>query len=228
MLNKKKLSKNIKTAALFSMLLSGSAFAAHGEDKSSKYKAKCQHQQFTTKWQPLAVNSESPHENVEIYQIMLGAPADPNFHDSMGGLPEQMSANTFHAAEGKMFVTPHSDGRTDISFEFQHLIPHGIYTLWDVINADIAGGNFADRPLANEITWGDDVRHQQLYGGVEAMGPHALRADRCGQATISVSLDHRPGVEFLLDYHANDRAKGGVKGQDIFPGALWAKFPDFD
>ncbi len=40
-------------------------------------------------------------------------------------------------------------------------------------------------------------------------------------------LDHRPAKEFLLDYHADGHFRGGTKGDVVFPGALWAKFPEW-
>jgi hypothetical protein len=131
---------------------------------------------------------------------------------------------TFHAASGSMYIVEHPDMRTDITFKFNHLIPLGVYSLWDVTNPDPE--NFADRPLADSVTWADDVRDDGLFGGTAGMGVHAFRADQCGRAQVTVNMsDHRPGEEFLLDYHAND---GGVKGQDVFPGALWGEFPAFD
>ncbi len=170
--------------------------------------------------------------NPERYQIDLIPPPHPEFHDRMGGWPTEISRRTFHAASGKLTIFAHADGRTDLTFDFHGLLPLGVYTLWDVVNADFAA--FADRPLMNipagvdgtQDHWWNAIAFEQ-DGGPGGFG-FGFMADRQGQARVVVNLDHRPGKEFLLDYHADDHVRGGVKGRDVFPGVLWAKFPDWN
>lgn len=220
--------KILTTAVAFGLMAMANNATAAGKSGKSTYQMEpCLTTAMGPAWMTLDTDVASPHSKVKTYEIELTAPADPTFHDNMGGLPTEFSEETFHAAEGKMYIVEHPDMRTDITFTFTHLIPLGVYSLWDVTNPDM--DNFADRPLADSVTWGDDARDDGLFGGVPGMGVHALRADQCGRAQITVNMtDHRPGKEFLLDYHANDFAKGGVKGQDVFPGALWGVFPEFD
>ncbi|MBL4772379.1 MAG: hypothetical protein JKX98_01860 [Alcanivoracaceae bacterium] len=192
-------------------------------------------------WMPLNNDLVSPHDNIKTHIVELTVPADPRFRDAMGGTPTSFSLESFHAAEGRMVIIEHptKNGmvRTDITFTFRHLLPLGVYSLWDVTTSlDFdADGNmiFADRPLMNEEDkiWLTDQRasmdaiSNKFYGGILGMGANTFRADQCGNAQVTMNLDHRPGMEFLLDYHANDFAKGGVKGLDVFPGALWGMFP---
>ncbi|MBL4672857.1 MAG: hypothetical protein JKX81_11415 [Arenicella sp.] len=229
--------KNLTTAVTLGLVamtlsaISTTALAKHGNSgksaRSLSVMEPCLSTPSLPAWSTMENSLTSPHSEVKTYEIKLAPPANPDFHDQMGGLPTEMSVETFHAAEGTMYIVEHPDMRTDITFSFNHLIPLGVYSLWDVTEPDFA--NFADRPLADNVTWGDDVRDQGMFGGVTGMGVHALRADQCGRAEITVNMtEHRPGKEFLLDFHANDYAKGGVKGQDVFPGALWAVFPEFD
>jgi hypothetical protein len=220
--------KILTTAVAFGLMTMAQTATADGKSGRSTFKMEpCIATPTMAMWQTMDTTLNSPHSKVKTYEIELTAPADPDFHGNMGGIPTEFSIETFHAAEGKMFIVEHPDMRTDLTFTFNHLIPLGVYSLWDVTNPDM--DNFSDRPLADTVTWGDDARDDGMFGGVEGMGVHAFRADQCGRAQITVNLsDHRPGKEFLLDYHANDRAKGGVKGQDVFPGALWAVFPQWD
>ena len=192
-------------------------------------------------WMPMDTDMVSPHDGVKTHVVELTMPADPRFRDAMGGMPTNFSLESFHAAKGNMVIIEHptKDGmvRTDITFTFHHLFPLGVYSLWDVttsLDFDDEGNRiFADRPLMNEEDkiWltdqraSSDAMSNNLYGGLLGMGANTFRADQCGNAQITMNLDHRPGVEFLLDYHANDFAKGGMKGKDIFPGALWGMFP---
>jgi hypothetical protein len=226
--------KNLTTAVTLGFVamtisaVSATAFCKNGRSaRSPSVMEPCLSTESLSAWNTMQNSLTSPHSKVKTYEIQLAPPANPDFHDQMAGLPTEMSVETFHAAEGTRYIVEHMDMRTDITFSFKHLIPLGVYSLWDVTEPDFA--NFADRPLADNVTWGDDARDQGLFGGVAGMGVHALRADQCGRAEITVNMtDHRPGKEFLLDFHANDYAKGGVKGQDVFPGALWGVFPEFD
>jgi hypothetical protein len=58
--------------------------------------------------------------------------------------------------------------------------------------------------------------------------PYGFMADPDGRAHVTVNLDHRPGREFLLDYHADGHVRGGEKGKTVFPGVLWARFPNWE
>ena len=168
----------------------------------------------------------------QVYKIDLIPPPHPEFHQRMGGWPTQISRRTFHAASGTVTIYAHADGRTDLVFDMEGLLPYGVYTFWDVVDPNFE--NFADRPLMNVPTGVDPSQDHwwnnialDADGGPNGFG-YGFIADRQGRARVTVNLDHRHGKEFLLDYHADEHVRGGVKGQDVFPGALWAKFPDWD
>ena len=171
-------------------------------------------------------------EQPRVYEIDLIPPPHPEFHDRMGGWPTEISARTFHAATGTVTIYAHSDDRTDLAFDFEGLLPFGVYTLWDVVNPNFA--EFADRPLMNvpagvdatKDHWWNDIELDK-DGGPDGFGSFGFMADNHGTAHVVVNLDHRPGKEFLLDYHADGHVRGGVKGKDVFPGVLWAKFPEW-
>lgn len=167
-----------------------------------------------------------------VYRIDLIPPPHPEFHERMGGWPTQISKRTFHAAVGTLTIYAHEGGRTILIFDMEGLLPYGVYTFWDVTNPDFE--KFADRPLANvpsgadpKAHWWNDVQFDK-DGGPGGFGLFGFMADRRGTAHVVVELDHRPGKEFLLDYHADGHVRGGVKGRDVFPGVLWARFPAWD
>lgn len=168
-----------------------------------------------------------------VYRIELMPPPHPEFHQRMGGWPTEISKRTFHAATGMLTIYAHHDGRTDLIFDMQSLLPYGVYTFWDVIRPDF--DNFADRPLMN-IPAGVDASKSHWWhdipfdpdGGPDGFGTFGFMADARGKARVVVNLNHRPGKEFLLDYHADGHVRGGKKGKDVFPGVLWAKFPEWD
>ncbi len=202
----------------------------YNKHTNNHHKEPCKKINPSQKWKPLNSTALSPHSNVKTYEITLqDPPNDAFFHTNMGGIPEGISIETLHAAEGSMYIVAHPDGRTDITFDFYHLLPNGIYSLWDVINTDITGA-FADQPLADilPVDYGKSAQ-PNFFGGVEGMGSHGFRADACGQAKFTINLkSHRPNTWFLLDFHGNNWVKGGTKGVDIIPGVLWAEFPKFD
>jgi hypothetical protein len=168
---------------------------------------------------------------LKFYDIEL-APPPPGFHERMGGLPKEISARTFHAAYGSLKIYAYDSGQTTLDFDFHGLLPYGVYTLWDVIDPDPA--HFADRPLANAPQgvdpttphWWTSVAFDK-DGGPNGFGSFGFIADRRGDAQMLVTLDHRPGKEFLLDYHADGHVRGGEKGASVFPGAVWAQFPQW-
>lgn len=165
-----------------------------------------------------------------VYRIDLIPPPHPEFHERMGGWPTEISKRTFHAASGTLTIYAYHDGRTDLVFDMEGLLPYGVYTFWDVTNPEF--DQFADRPLMNvpegvdptKDHWWNDIEFDK-DGGPSGFGTFGFMADRRGTAHVVVNLDHRPGKEFLLDYHADGHVRGGVKGKDVFPGVLWAKFP---
>lgn len=59
------------------------------------------------------------------------------------GLPPGMTAYSFWAARGTMALTTLPDGKVGIEFDFDGLIPYGLYTLWNVLETD----PFRDEPL---------------------------------------------------------------------------------
>jgi len=172
-------------------------------------------------------------EPPNVYEIDLVPPPHPEFHQRMGGWPTEISPRTFHAADGTVRILAHDDGRTDLVFEMRGLLPYGVYTLWDVVSPDF--DNFSDRPLTN-VPLGVDATQPHWWndmalgadGGPDGFGAFGFMADQQGMARVVVNLDHRPGKEFLLDYHADGHVRGGEKGVTVFPGVLWAKFPDWD
>ncbi|MCI0528950.1 MAG: hypothetical protein L0Y56_16050, partial [Nitrospira sp.] len=104
-------------------------------------------------------------------------------------------------ARGTMGLTKLSEGKVKIEFNFEGLVPYGVYTLWNVLEIE----PFKDEPL-----------------GEFGAGKHSVVADGNGKAHKVVILDKWPGKEFLLDYHA-DGELSQAKG--VYPGALWGKFP---
>lgn len=180
---------------------------------------------------PLAsTHAESP--DFRVHTLDLVPPPQAQFHERMGGWPTELTARTFHAARGTLTIRAHHDGRTDLVFDFQGLLPNGVYTLWDVVDPNF--DTFKDRPLMNvpagvdatQPHWWNDIGLDP-NGGPEGFGAFGFIADQDGRARVVVNLDHRPGREFLLDYHADGHVRGGEKGKTVFPGVLWARFPDW-
>lgn len=183
---------------------------------------------FLVPCQIVLADSQQP----KIYKIELIPPPHPEFHEKMGGWPKEISKRTFHAARGTLTIYAYDDNRTDLIFDFQGLLPFGVYTLWDVVNPDFE--HFKDRPLMNipegvdstKDHWWNEIKFDE-NGGPEGFGSFGFVADQSGNAYVVVYLVHRPGKEFLLDYHADGHVRGGEKGKEVFPGVLWAKFPDW-
>ena len=121
--------------------------------------------------------------------------------DLKKGLPPGMTATSFWAGHGVAKLTPLPDGKVLTEFDFEGLIPYGVYTLWNVVETD----PFKDEPYAE-------------FGA----GKHALVADGNGRAHKVVLRDSWPGKEFLLDYHADGKLS---QAAGVYPGALWGKFP---
>lgn len=121
--------------------------------------------------------------------------------DLKRGLPPGMTPYSFWAARGTMALTKVSRGKVKVEFEFEGLIPYGVYTLWNVLETE----PFKNEPL-----------------GAFGYSKHALVADGSGRAHKVVILDKWPGKEFLLDYHADGKLSQ-TKG--VYPGALWGRFP---
>lgn len=175
------------------------------------------------------ISSASAAE-LQTYKIDL-IPPPAGFHERMGGLPKEISLQTFHAAYGTLTIYAYDERNTTLAFDFHGLFPYGVYTLWDVVNPDPA--NFSDRPLTNpppgaagQPHWWESTAFDK-DGGPEGFGSFGFMADHRGNARVVVALDHRPGKEFLLDYHADGHVRGGKKGETVFPGVLWATFPSW-
>ena len=112
-----------------------------------------------------------------------------------------MTAYSFWAGRGTAKLRRLDNGGAQITFDFEGLIPYGVYTLWNVLETN----PFKDEPL-----------------GEFGAGKHSVVADGSGRAHKVVILNKWPGKEFLLDYHA-DGQLSQVTG--VFPGALWGRFP---
>ena len=121
--------------------------------------------------------------------------------DLKKGLPPGMTAASFWAGHGVAKLTKLADGKVITEFDFEGLIPFGVYTLWNVVETE----PFKDEP----------------YGEFGA-GKHAVVADGNGRAHKVVLRETWPGKEFLLDYHADGKLS---QASGVYPGALWGKFP---
>jgi hypothetical protein len=145
----------------------------------------------------LPLPAEEP-QITEAFMIPLFPQKEPELKK---GLPPGMTPYSFWAARGTMGLTKLDNEKVKIAFDFEGLIPYGVYTLWNVLETE----PFKDEPL-----------------GEFGSGKHAVVADGHGKAHKVVLLDKWPGKEFLLDYHA-DGSLSQAKG--VYPGALWGKFP---
>lgn len=152
----------------------------------------------TTLTAPPAVNVARADEPSAAYIIPLFPQKE---QDLKKGLPPGMTAYSFWAARGTCRLTKLSDGGVDLVFDFEGLIPYGVYTLWNVLETD----PFKDEPL-----------------GPFGAGRHSVVADGKGKAHKAVVLDKWPGKEFLLDYHADGKLS---QAEGVYPGALWGRFP---
>jgi hypothetical protein len=121
--------------------------------------------------------------------------------DLKKGLPPGMTAATFWSARGTMALTKLANGKVKVELDLAGLIPHGIYTLWNVLETE----PFKDEPL-----------------GTFGYGQHSVVADASGRAQKVVIIDKWPGREFLLDYHADGKLS---QSKGVYPGALWGQFP---
>ena len=117
------------------------------------------------------------------------------------GLPPGMTAYSFWAGRGTAKLRPLADQKVEIVFDFEGLIPYGIYTLWNVLETN----PFKDEPL-----------------GEFGAGKHSIVADGSGHAHKELVLDKWPGKEFLLDYHSDGQLS---QASGVYPGALWGRFP---
>ena len=77
-----------------------------------------------------------------------------------------MTAYTFWAAHGTAKLTKQSDGKVVPEFDFDGLIPYGVYTLWNVVESQ----PFKDEPYTE-------------FGA----GKHSIVADERGHAHRSSS-----------------------------------------
>ncbi len=161
------------------------------------------------------------------YEIQLLPPQDPGFRAAMGGVSKVFSNNTFHAAEGTMHVVQTPNEHIKITFDFHHLLPNGVYSLWNVSNPNYQSGNFSDAPLVDE-SHGPVPTHPLpgRLGGYPGLDRNWFQANVCGSANFTIVLHtYKPDAEFLLDYHSN-QFQAGIKGETVFPGVLWGKFPN--
>ena len=147
--------------------------------------------------QPTAARAES-QPATEAYIIPLFPQKEG---DLKKGLPPGVTAYTFWAAHGTAKLTKQSDGKVVTEFDFDGLIPYGVYTLWNVVETQ----PFKDEPYTE-------------FGA----GKHSIVADERGHAHKVVVRDGWPGKEFLLDYHADGKLS---QASGVYPGALWGKFP---
>ena len=99
---------------------------------------------------PMGMRPASP--SATTYAIKLLPPQDSGFHEMMGGDMSQISMESFHNATGTMFVVANTNGSTDITFDFYGLLPLGVYSLWNVTDANYDEGTFADGPLPDECS----------------------------------------------------------------------------
>jgi hypothetical protein len=121
--------------------------------------------------------------------------------DLKNGLPPGMTAASFWAGHGTAKLTKLADGKVLTEFDFEGLIPYGVYTLWNVVETE----PFKDEPYTE-------------FGA----GKHAVIADGNGRVHKVVMRNGWPGKEFLLDYHADGKLS---QAAGVYPEALWGKFP---
>ena len=121
--------------------------------------------------------------------------------DLKKGLPPGMTTYSFWAGRGTAKLRRLDNGGAQITFDFEGLIPYGLYTLWNVLETN----PFKDEPL-----------------GEFGVGKHSVVADGSGRAHKVVILNKWPGKEFLLDYHADGQLS---QATGVYPGALWGRFP---
>jgi hypothetical protein len=121
--------------------------------------------------------------------------------DLKKGLPPGMTEYSFWAGRGTMALTKLADSKVQIEFDFERLVPYGVYTLWNVLETE----PFKDEPL-----------------GEFGYGKHSVVADGTGKAHKVVVLDKWPGKEFPLDHHADGQLS---QSKGVYPGALWGRFP---
>ena len=213
--------KKITVTALASALAFANCVSAEGMIEGS-IQAPVDKSHFVNECQkhmPMNFHSFSGHK------IKLLPPQDMGFRNAMGGAPDELSMKTLHAAEGTMYVVEKNNGVIYITFDFHGLIPLGVYSLWNVTNPNYNTGDFTDAPLMDQSGLTFDVNPGRL-GAPAGYGTHGFQANRCGSANLTIKLMHAPGTEFLLDYHSNG-FEPGTKGETIFPGVLWGKFPDW-
>jgi hypothetical protein len=120
--------------------------------------------------------------------------------DLKRGFPPGMTAYSFWAARGTAKLTKQADGKVVTEFDFDGLIPYGVYTLWNVLETS----PFKDEPYTE-------------FGA----GKHSLVADGQGHAHKTVIRDSWPGKEFFLDYHSDGKLS---QSSGVF-SVLWGKFP---
>jgi hypothetical protein len=149
-------------------------------------------------WSAIATGTARAAESTEAYIIPL---FPQKVTELKKGLPPGMTAYSFWAGRGTAKLRKLTDGKVEIAFDFEGLIPYGVYTLWNVLETE----PFKDEPL-----------------GEFGAGKHSVVADGSGKAHKLVVLDKWPGKEFLLDYHADGQLS---QAAGVYPGALWGSFP---
>jgi hypothetical protein len=153
----------------------------------------------------LAVFAATPALTAPAEPVMSEAAIVPLFpqkeRDLKNGVPPGMTAASFWAGHGVAKLTRLPNGKILTEFDFEGLIPYGVYTLWNVIETE----PFKDEPYTE-------------FGA----GKHAIVADGSGRAHKVVLRDTWPGKEFLLDYHADGKLS---QASGVYPGALWGRFP---
>lgn len=213
--------KKITIPALVSALAFANGVTADSgvEDSSYVSSTRTFYQNECQIHNPISVHSSKGKK------IKLLQPQDQGFRSAMGGEPSELSMNTFHAAEGTMYILEKRNGSVDITFDFHGLLPLGVYSLWNVFNPNYQNDMFSDGPLEDQSGISNDVTPGRL-GAPEGYGNHGFKANKCGSANFTIKLLEHPGTEFLLDFHSNG-FQPGVKGETIFPGVLWGKFPEW-
>jgi hypothetical protein len=141
----------------------------------------------------------SPEPAVSEASVVLLFPQKER--DLKKGLPPGMTAASFWAGHGAAKLVKRPDGKILTEFDFEGLIPYGVYTLWNVVETE----PFKDEPYTE-------------FGA----GKHSVVADGSGRAHKVVLRDTWPGKEFLLDYHSDGKLS---QAAGVYPGALWGKFP---
>lgn len=83
-----------------------------------------------------AASTADAEVNAEVSPAFIVPLFPQKERDLKKGFPPGMTAATFWSARGTMALTKLADGKVKIEFVLTGLIPHGVYTLWNVLETE--------------------------------------------------------------------------------------------